>query len=360
MRNVTLYYREGASDKVYQAGIQPKDGKFVVNFAYGRRGAALNSGTKTPAPVDEATASKIFERLVGEKKAKGYTEGADGTPYQHTEQEGKISGYLPQLLNPVGEEEVESLLADPDWCMQEKFDGRRMMLHKQGAAIHGINRRGLLTGLSSPVLAQVRELGHDLVIDGEWVGEAFHAFDLVSLDCQHFGELPYESRIDQLNLLLEPLSGTSIQPVITCTTEKEKRDCLAALKKLQKEGVVFKRLDAPYTPGRPASGGTQLKHKFHATASFIVAGTNKDKRSVRLALFENLVQREAGNVTIPPNHPIPALGDVVEVRFLYAFRESGAVYQPVYLGKRDDVGMRDCVTSQLKYRASLDQDPDEN
>lgn len=35
---VTLYFREGSSDKVYQASIEPTAGGFLVNFAYGRRG----------------------------------------------------------------------------------------------------------------------------------------------------------------------------------------------------------------------------------------------------------------------------------------------------------------------------------
>lgn len=32
---VTLYYREGSSDKVYQTAIEPAGDGFVVNFAYG-------------------------------------------------------------------------------------------------------------------------------------------------------------------------------------------------------------------------------------------------------------------------------------------------------------------------------------
>jgi bifunctional non-homologous end joining protein LigD len=35
MEQITLYYRQGSSDKVYQASIVPQDGGYVVNFAYG-------------------------------------------------------------------------------------------------------------------------------------------------------------------------------------------------------------------------------------------------------------------------------------------------------------------------------------
>ncbi|MEI7534065.1 MAG: DNA ligase, partial [Verrucomicrobiae bacterium] len=55
---VALYYREGSSDKVYQAAIEPAGNQFVVNFAYGRRGSTLTTGTKTSVPVDYAAAKK--------------------------------------------------------------------------------------------------------------------------------------------------------------------------------------------------------------------------------------------------------------------------------------------------------------
>src|SRR6266571_3694063 len=101
---VALYYREGRSDKVYQAAIEPEGGLFVVNFAYGRRGATLTTGTKTSSAVDYDTAQKIFTKLVSGKKAKGYTEGENGTPYTHSEKQA--SGILPQLLNAIEEAEV--------------------------------------------------------------------------------------------------------------------------------------------------------------------------------------------------------------------------------------------------------------
>jgi hypothetical protein len=62
MESITLYFREGSSDKVYSASIDPKDGGHVVNFAYGRRGSTLNTGTKTPAPVDYQAANTVFDR----------------------------------------------------------------------------------------------------------------------------------------------------------------------------------------------------------------------------------------------------------------------------------------------------------
>ena len=71
----SLYYTEGGSDKEYHTEIVEVAGGNVVNFRYGRRGAALTAGTKTSAPVDFAQAKKIFDKLVKEKTSKGYGSG---------------------------------------------------------------------------------------------------------------------------------------------------------------------------------------------------------------------------------------------------------------------------------------------
>lgn len=78
IRRVTLGLREGNSDKVYVVDLcEVSNGKFVVNFQFGRRGAPLKDGTKTDAPVAEPTARSIFAKLVDEKTRKGYSETAE-------------------------------------------------------------------------------------------------------------------------------------------------------------------------------------------------------------------------------------------------------------------------------------------
>lgn len=72
-KQVFLSFQEGNSDKVYHLTLraEPNDA-YSVHFAYGRRGNALQSGTKTETPVDLATAEKIFAALLQEKTKKGY------------------------------------------------------------------------------------------------------------------------------------------------------------------------------------------------------------------------------------------------------------------------------------------------
>jgi bifunctional non-homologous end joining protein LigD len=91
---MTLYYREGSHDKIYQAALQPQGDGFIVSFAFGRRGTTLQTGTKTPVPVAYAKAKKAFDNLVKSKLAKGYTPGETGTPYQHTDNQPRATGVL--------------------------------------------------------------------------------------------------------------------------------------------------------------------------------------------------------------------------------------------------------------------------
>ena len=352
---ITLYYREGSSDKVYQASIEPQGELFLVNFAYGRRGSTMTTGTKTQTPVDYDSAKNIYDKLVREKMAKGYTEGPDGTPYQYTEKEGRVTGLLPQLLNPIDETKAEWLIKDPSWAMQEKFDGRRVFVRKAGAEIHGINRKGLLIGLPSPIVVGAHNIGSDFILDGECVGDVLYAFDLLECDGEDYRTKPYQLRLLKLSNLVNRPGITHIEFTETATDPADKERLFRRLQANKKEGMVFKRLDASYTPGRPNSGGTQFKHKFYATCSAVVSKVN-DKRSVELQLLKGKRWIPVGNVTIPANFNVPAVAEVVEIRYLYAFRESNALYQPMYLGPRKDVEQHECVLSQLKYKSTGEED----
>jgi len=346
---VSLYYRHGSSDKVYQAAIEPSGQQFVVNVAYGRRGATLTTGTKTSAPVDYATAKKIHTKLVGEKKAKGYTEGADGTPYQHTEKQ--VSGILPQLLNPVEEAEVKTLLGDDRYCAQEKFDGRHLLVRKQDDRVEGINKKGLVIGLPGTVAHDLRSLPGSFITDGEAIGDDYHVFDLLEYDGDNLRPFPYRERFARLvDLLLSHSKHPHVRLVETAFTTRQKTALWERLRADSREGIVFKQLDAPYVPGRPNRGGPQLKFKFVATVSAIVVKINT-QRSVEAGLFQGRTLVSCGNVTIPANHQVPPVGTVIEIRYLYAYRDSLALYQPVYLGTRDDVEAGECRVSQLKFKA---------
>ena len=277
---ITLHYREGSSDKIYQASLVDVGGLFEVQFAYGRRGnAALTTGKKTMQPVPKAEAMRIWDRLIGDKIKKGYREMGESIG-SHTVAVPETTGILPQLLNAVDEE--------------------------------------------------------------------YHTFDLLEHDGSYRAQ-PLRRRLVALFNLVASRQAPSISLVASYTQEAVKRRFLGRSREDNLEGVVFKDMTAPYIPGRPYSGGAQRKFKFVQTASVVVTNVN-GKRSVKIGVLDGERMISCGNVTIPVGSDIPGIGDIVEVRYLYAFPESGSLFQPVYLGVRDDIELKDCTRDQLQFK----------
>ncbi len=357
IERTSLYYSEGNSDKVYHAEIVEAGGGHVVNFRYGRRGAALIAGTKTYVPVDFAQAQKIYDKLVKAKTAKGYTPDVSGSAYQRIDNAGLKSGFLPQLLNPISEVEAMRLIENDLWAAQEKMDGERRAALSEVNQTIGINRKGLVVPLPQAIADELKVVADHrgpIFVDGELIGDTFWVFDL-HVRKEHVQALPW---IVRMRLAESALTGCKqIKTVPVAITTAEKRSLWNQVKAAHGEGVVFKRLNAPVSVGRPNTGGDWLKFKFTESATCCVLEANTGKRSVKIGLLDgdrlDVITGQTvvpvGNVTIPPNHDVPAAGEIVEVGYLYAYL-GGSLYQPVYLGKRSDLGIEACTTSQLKFK----------
>ena len=357
-----LFFTEGSSDKEYHAQLIERDGGYVVDFQYGRRGAALQSGTKTASPVDLAKARKVFDKLVAEKMAKGYTPDQSGEVFQATPQGDRFTGIVPQLLNPISAQEADQYLDDADWFRQVKFDGERRLLKVDAAGVvTGINRKGLAVALPQAVEAEAQRLSRTvgpIVLDGEIIGNKLWVFDALEIgeDVRDLGALDRYLMVSGVGQLIVPSPHAPIEIAQAAWGAQAKRMMFDSLRDACLEGAVFKRSDAPYAPGRPASGGTQLKLKFWESATLEVQAVNADRRSVAVQGWDGQTSVALGNVTIPPNKAVPMVGEIVEVKYLYAHR-GGAIYQPEYLGPRGDMAREDCSVSQLKYKTSMDDQP---
>jgi len=360
IRSVTLHCTTNGSYKSYKVELVDAATGYLVNTQYGRIGGTQKSGTKTPQPVDLTKATKAFDKLVAEKKREGYevydSEGAPAATPAPTS--AAASAALPErvdlpimLLNPIDSQAAAALIADPAWGMETKFDGERRLICIEDGRAYGLNRRGVPINLSAEILSKIEsglgQFSGRTVIDGEDLGATYCAFDVLAFDGLDVTDRPLAERIMYRARLSERLPA--LRYASTAISSEAKRRMFDGACVGLEEGVVFKRLNAPYRNGRPNSGGDALKHKFVETASFKVVGTHPTKRSVRVALHDGTGNwSEVGNVTIPPNHEVPAAGDVVEVAYLYAFR-GGSIYQPVYRGRRNDIGVEDCLLTQLKY-----------
>ena len=411
IQSVTLHCQQGSSDKVYILGIMRLEPltsttwspsqNFAVVAHYGRRYGPLTVTHKGHfSTLVEAT--KKFNSLVREKSAKGYEH------IQHaviesvtTPEEGAQASaptpapYVPApfvpsapprprcvLLNAVSPDSVDSLLDAPEWALQPKIDGQRLLVEiAEDGTIRGFNRRGVEVTVPANIVEGLDGFPTGVTYDGEITGGAdgqvFHIFDVVdeNLTFQQrtealervfgrqegrppAGRLLTPYRQEALEGIVGQNGNGSVRLVRTYIDRWAKRESLKTLADANREGVVFKRLDARYTVGRPNSGGSYLKHKFVQSATCQVLRVN-NQRSVEIGLVGPgaLPSRSCGNVTIPANHEIPAVGQLVEVQYLYAnpvvsdfSRGSATLYQPVYLGVRDDADGPDSFVG-LKMKA---------
>ncbi len=166
------------------------------------------------------------------------------------------------------------------WVFEVKWDGYRAVAAASGGRVSFTSRRGLDLTPEFPELAELGRLlaGHDAVVDGEVVlldeagrssferlqnraehrGEAHYlAFDLLHLDGQSLLRRPYTERRRALEDLLDG-GSTRIQLSTQLGTDAE--EALAITAELGLEGVVAKRADSVYQPGRRAYTWVKIKH----------------------------------------------------------------------------------------------------
>lgn len=354
VKKISLYYKDGGSDKVYHLQIDEVIGGFMVNFQYGKRGSTLKADSKTKEAETLDFCEKLFIKLAKEKMAKGYTEGESGAVFQSASLEERITGIVPQLLNEIEDEDLEKYFKDDNWFMQEKEDGNRVLSRQSGSDYTGINRKGLSILVPQVVVDMLTSVQKDMVVDGELIGEKHYLFDLLEYDGKDLRSLGAKERYEKLASIKSLKS--SIVPAYF--KESDKRHIFKSIKERDGEGVVFKKVDSAYVPGRPASGGNQLKYKFWKSATVEVNSIHKTKRSVGVSVYLDGNEVKVGNVTIPANHDIPKVGSIVEVIYLYC-HVKGALYQTKYKGVRVDQNKEDCKYSQLKFKAPKDQDDEE-
>ena len=363
---VTLHNNSGNSDKVYECAVVCSGELYLVNTQNGRRGGSMTPRTKTKHPVSLDAAMKIFNTVVKEKKADNYFElRADDTAASSVASNDPTGAFhQPQLLNEIDRDAAMLLIEDDDWLMEEKKDGKRIAVAINATDVRISNKSARACSIPAQIVDAIRSLrsveyvGPVLYIeaDGELVGDTYHVFDILAIDGSDLRQLPYETRAACYGKLIgrnKALSSGGLMDAIasveTFYGAVDKRAAFARIERINGEGVVFKRRDMLYAPGRPNSGGPALKFKFKESSTAICLGDSTDgKRSIRLGLLSiEGAMVNVGKVTVPPNQPVPKPNDLVEVRYLYRY-ENGSLFQPVLLGVRDDQERCDCTLSQVK------------
>lgn len=247
----------------------------------------------------------------------------------------------PQLLTEIDKSELDQYLNDPNFCAQEKKDGKHLTLQILNNQLIVRNRKGISCGCAPEFEPSLRQCNHDVLIDGEQVNGIFWTWDILEFDGLNMRNLPYHMRHAKLSSLS---FGPNIKILKYSSTKEEKLALYNYLQSSCKEGIVFKRLSAPYSSGK---GPDQFKLKFYAECSVIVVAGRPGKASIGMELFNN-GQREFVGYCSCNRHP--PIGSIAEIKYLYAYH-GGCLYQPSFKELRDDIDISECTTSQLKYKS---------
>jgi bifunctional non-homologous end joining protein LigD len=201
----------------------------------------------------------------------------------------------PQLCRIVAEP-----ASGPLWGHEIKFDGYRMQLRVAHGKVRLLTRRGLdWTGRFAQI-AQAANGFPDCLIDGEIVALnsdgisdfarlqdalakestdelIFFAFDLLYATGRDLRDVPLEQRKDLLESLLKRVNTSQrirfVEHFTSNGGEILEAACRAGL-----EGIISKRLDAPYRSGR---GDSWTKAKCRAGQEVVIGGWWGDDKNLR-------------------------------------------------------------------------------
>lgn len=243
-------------------------------------------------------------------------------------------------------------LLDPAYAVQQKFDGKRIILHIEPSSVTAYNRDGLQCEISKDIIAEAKLFSAlaPLVMDSEWIRETkkLYAFDLLEIDGIDLRPTRFIDRIEQLTKTLLAAQTSLIHPARTEVDETAKIALLKRVHELNLEGIVFKHIPGPYRIDRDPR---QFKYKFTHVSSFIVTKRN-EKDSVDIAAYDGRDQLiKVGSVKIRNRHFIQLEeGMIVDVRYAHAY-PSHQLCQPRMISLRDDLHPENCLLSQLRYKA---------
>ena len=363
IKSIELFFQEGSSDKVYNATILEDGGKFTVSVAWGRRGSKLNTGSKA-VKVSRADADKMFERLVREKRGKGYEEKTgDHQPAAIAPPEGAGSGskvtgkrakvgHAAQLLTAIDDDDdLERFLADDQMIAQQKLAGVRVLVSVTPDGLVATQRDGKVTELASPrALAGLGYLPHGTIVDGEIMGDHYWLFDVLQLAGDDVRGRGYLERWEILDNELEPALSDGARILTVASGKKQKRALHDKLRKANAEGIVFKQREAPYTSGR---GTTQRKYKFVKSADVMII--ENAGNAYQMAVWDGSKLFEVGRVFAGTTNASRKELDarlsrgekpVAEVKYLYA-TDDHQLFQPVFVAIREDKIAKACIRAQL-------------
>ena len=255
------------------------------SVASGRAMKAIEAGTgKKPKPFMRAKSFKADAVWNSKNSKKNEDEDEEPEPVK-----AKAVAALPKFVEPQLCRLVDQPPSGPDWVHEVKFDGYRLQLRVKDGKARLLTRKGLDWTVKFPAIAKSATDLPDAIIDGEVCaldhngapdfaalqaalsdGKTepliFFAFDLLFAENEDLRRLPLSARKAKLQKLLAR-HDTHIRYVEHFTSGGDA--VLLSACRMNLEGIVSKKLDAPYNSGR---GDTWTKAKCRAGHEVVIGG----------------------------------------------------------------------------------------
>ncbi len=261
---------------------------------------------------------------------------------------------IPKKLEPMLAESGDEPKSDPQWLYEPKVDGYRVIAFLEDAEVRLQSRRGIdLTTAFPEIVADLKAQAVDsMIVDGEIVAldatgrPSFNALQnrrelktpnelaaaqrespviLLCFDLLHFAGVNLRGAryIDRRRYLSQCLLTSPHLQLVHTSDDAEK--LYAASLDAGFEGIVAKRKDSPYQPGKRS--GAWLKLKATQTAEFVVGGYTKGK-GAREALGSLLLGYWSGSKLHFAGHVGSGLDDRVVAELARRFAKLERKAQP--------------------------------
>lgn len=246
---------------------------------------------------------------------------------------------------------LNDYIYDDDFAFERKYDGHRIVLLFDRTGLNVFNREGQHSqhryqlvpraDMQRILLFTLSTRTH-LRVDAEYVDSHIVLFDmLVSDDTSRAFHLRRTALEHLYSTILKNFDTVSLSD-IAYTTE-EKLSLALRVRDEQGEGLVIKKLTSPYVQKR---SDNIIKCKYYKTVDAIVHSVHDDRNSVQLAVYAENEVKKIGRCSIHNAKENLSVGDVVEVRYRY-FSTNKRLVEPVFLRRRDDKELQDCLFDQL-------------
>jgi DNA ligase D-like protein (predicted ligase) len=183
---------------------------------------------------------------------------------------------------------VTKIPEGPQWTYEIKLDGYRLEVIREGGKTTLYSRRENVLNMKFPYIAAALDyLPDGTVIDGELVAldsgghpnfnllqnfrsaEAhihYYAFDILAHKNKDLTQLPLSKRREILHSVIKQSDHVELSAV----SDKTAKDMLACVKQVGLEGVVAKRADSIYEPGKRT--GLWSKYRVNLDQEFVIGG----------------------------------------------------------------------------------------